>query len=648
MKASFLSPTFSLRTWAAVVLAGALTLSSAAVDAGLSDLSSAITPVNPPPSSVEVGQLESDSDIFVFEEVRNQALSADLEVDITTAGSYGLPLSPGVIPKGTVVSSYFVHVDPTLPTQTYRGRLSADEEILGIIASSERLDASDSIVGSPTTAYPAGLATRGYELSTNDSVQLDGHRVTIDVSATNWVDQLRIVTVATTSRFSVSLDIGSDSEFSDPNADGDEVIDPGDVFQASTGTTVDVVFDDVSIFAGGDPAPSAPAPMPLGGACPPPGAPVCYDTHFDLDGFDTLSVNLAPYLADFGDGDNPLLASQITENPEAGCISRARNLAISFDDDSGAGWGMPNPPRVPVEGPSPAGVTYGTTVERDEIVGLTMAGGAFPMPVANAFRVADETSVHPALSPNPDVDEADDDDIDALDERSEGDCEFVLFSADHEARNGLMPGAIYMTLNGGAAPVMPLIRPGQHLGLPAETDIDAFEIVWLPVNPEDPMSPIALGLLFSVDDDDPRTPAVDESGGANPRVIYGSFLNGTSFAYSNPLRDDVDAITVLTNRPDGGVVVEPTFKRGDSNGDGSYDISDAFVALNWLFLGGPAPECMDAADADDTGVIELTDPVYFLSWRFLGGPRPPAPSLATCGPDPSEDPLGCESYPICE
>jgi hypothetical protein len=85
------------------------------------------------------------------------------------------------------------------------------------------------------------------------------------------------------------------------------------------------------------------------------------------------------------------------------------------------------------------------------------------------------------------------------------------------------------------------------------------------------------------------------------------------------------------------------FRRGDSNGDGSVDLSDAVKVLVWLFLGDPDPGCLDAADADHTGEVRLTDAVYILTFLFLEGTPPPDPGPATCGP-PVDPSLGCASY----
>jgi len=82
------------------------------------------------------------------------------------------------------------------------------------------------------------------------------------------------------------------------------------------------------------------------------------------------------------------------------------------------------------------------------------------------------------------------------------------------------------------------------------------------------------------------------------------------------------------------------FIRGDGDGDKSVSITDAVVILNYLFLGGDAPPCPDAADGDDNGEVNITDPVRILGRLFLGLPPLPAPYPAE-GPDPTRDALYC-------
>ncbi len=84
---------------------------------------------------------------------------------------------------------------------------------------------------------------------------------------------------------------------------------------------------------------------------------------------------------------------------------------------------------------------------------------------------------------------------------------------------------------------------------------------------------------------------------------------------------------------------EPTFHRGDADGDGKVAITDAVSTLNFLFQGTAAPSCPDAADANDDGDVNLTDPVSVLNYLFQGARPPAAPGPNDCGEDPTPDSL---------
>lgn len=81
------------------------------------------------------------------------------------------------------------------------------------------------------------------------------------------------------------------------------------------------------------------------------------------------------------------------------------------------------------------------------------------------------------------------------------------------------------------------------------------------------------------------------------------------------------------------------FVRGDANGDGLTNISDAVAILYYLF-GGRRLSCADAADVNDTGDVELGDAMGLLMYLFAGG-FPPPPPFPERGPDPSADSIGC-------
>ena len=87
---------------------------------------------------------------------------------------------------------------------------------------------------------------------------------------------------------------------------------------------------------------------------------------------------------------------------------------------------------------------------------------------------------------------------------------------------------------------------------------------------------------------------------------------------------------------------EPTFLRGDTNGDHAHDLSDGIKILDYLFLGGGKPPCLKAADADDDDTVTMTDCLAILRFLYDAGEVLPPP-FATCGVDPTQDELDCAS-----
>lgn len=95
--------------------------------------------------------------------------------------------------------------------------------------------------------------------------------------------------------------------------------------------------------------------------------------------------------------------------------------------------------------------------------------------------------------------------------------------------------------------------------------------------------------------------------------------------------------------PPGGV----EFRRGDVNGDGGIDVSDAVFLLASLFVpGSPTSPCADAADTNDDGTGDVSDAVFLLAALFVPGSADIPPPM-DCGTDPTMDPLDCGSSPNC-
>ncbi len=367
-----------------------------------------------------------------------------------------------------------------------------------------------------------------------------------------------------------SVDIGGDTELSDPNADGDEGFDPGDVYLWKGPSVSPPVwpcgrqgFKDDRLWSPSfsfDPLPD-PAVCGSGapsGVCPVPCDPaVCTSTFhfgswFDLDGHDQLDVSLFSIVP-------PALSVPIPRTGvPSSCIYDPRFMMISFDDDTAPAWTATD---VPVTASSPVGAIYGQTANQDEVVTYTLGAGP-PYPAIGPTPFSDEVGMHISLGPNPaapPLTQDEDDDIDSLDiVPNIGACPVWYFSPDHEGHVGLDPGSIYQVMPGGGFALV--IDDVAHLGIGEDTDLDAFEFTWLP----DAAGISRLAVLFSVDDDDPCTTA-DESGAAfglgDPTMIYGSFLTGSSFpVLTAGLGDDIDAITLwcqnIKRLPEGACCID--------------------------------------------------------------------------------------------
>ncbi len=78
---------------------------------------------------------------------------------------------------------------------------------------------------------------------------------------------------------------------------------------------------------------------------------------------------------------------------------------------------------------------------------------------------------------------------------------------------------------------------------------------------------------------------------------------------------------------------EVLFRRGDVNADGEINLTDAIRILNYLFMGGDAPGCLESADANADTEVRLSDAVFLLNALFVDGSPPlPSPAHGECAP----------------
>ena len=62
----------------------------------------------------------------------------------------------------------------------------------------------------------------------------------------------------------------------------------------------------------------------------------------------------------------------------------------------------------------------------------------------------------------------------------------------------------------------------------------------------------------------------------------------------------------------------------DNGSDQVIDISDLAYLVDYMFTGGPPPECEDEANIESVGGIDISDLVYLVDYMFTEGPAPPA------------------------
>jgi Thrombospondin type 3 repeat/Dockerin type I domain/Peptidase_C39 like family len=61
---------------------------------------------------------------------------------------------------------------------------------------------------------------------------------------------------------------------------------------------------------------------------------------------------------------------------------------------------------------------------------------------------------------------------------------------------------------------------------------------------------------------------------------------------------------------------------GDANSDENCNISDAVWIINYVFVGGDAPDPMESGDANCDGTVNVSDAVWIVNYVFVGGNSP--------------------------
>ncbi len=149
------------------------------------------------------GPLQSDTEIFVFQERDDLLLASDVTVNVTLPGTYSSSPGTSVLPAGIWVDVFLLHMDTTATVIHGAGAAIAaeirfDSEILGVIGATPELDASDAPLGDPASLYlPAPSARHTWETDDILSISADRRTLTIErlrVGASQpFADQVRVL-----------------------------------------------------------------------------------------------------------------------------------------------------------------------------------------------------------------------------------------------------------------------------------------------------------------------------------------------------------------------------------------------------------------------------------------------------------------------
>ncbi len=194
---------------------------SVTVNADIIETIGAASKINAP-SDVRQGQLEHNSQIVVFPEQAGVKLLAPIKVDISKPGTSptvvkrqgpkGRPkpskvnkrLSPFTIVRGREIDSYLIHFDPVGEADAHHtasGSVTFARDVLGLIVTADKLNATHAFPGLTNTTYPGGMA-QDIEFDkegTSITLSEDRRTLTFTLVASTASDNIRVITEADTS-----------------------------------------------------------------------------------------------------------------------------------------------------------------------------------------------------------------------------------------------------------------------------------------------------------------------------------------------------------------------------------------------------------------------------------------------------------------
>jgi hypothetical protein len=194
------------KTISGILITGLLCLIPKTTIAGIVTMSGQVEFISSPPSDVRSNQWESDTFARIFQERQAFTLTQPVSVDVSLPGTVRLApddLSPATIGVGTVLNSFYLHVDSISENSIdLRGSITFDSDIIGVITGvkdgitsndfGSSLALSNSILGRPGVSYSRGAT----DLLPQDffTITPDLRTLTFRLTTVRGDDNLRIIT----------------------------------------------------------------------------------------------------------------------------------------------------------------------------------------------------------------------------------------------------------------------------------------------------------------------------------------------------------------------------------------------------------------------------------------------------------------------
>lgn len=194
------------KTFSGIVITFLLYLIPSTTLAGIVTMSGQVEFISSPPSDVRSNQWESDTHARIFQERQSLTLTQPVSVDVTLPGTVRLApddLSPATIGVGTVLNSYYLHLDSVADNFIdLRGSITFDSDIIGVITGvkdgitsndfGSSLALSNSILGRVGLSYSRGAT----DLLPQDffTITPDLRTLTFRLTTAPGDDNLRIIT----------------------------------------------------------------------------------------------------------------------------------------------------------------------------------------------------------------------------------------------------------------------------------------------------------------------------------------------------------------------------------------------------------------------------------------------------------------------